>query len=205
MRLLIALVVWAACIAGAFELSSAVAGSIGNTTTTASSGSASSGSAPAASSFDASDVKATDSDSLFRAANLAKALAIVRKHFGTDAEVTDATVYPGYLDLTIVKAGQENDVYVDAQGAYTPTSMGSAAGDQVFALSQLPLDGPQTLALRIAKYGGTPESKLAYMVVNVDSTTNRIEWLVYPLQGNRVEYFQAASPTSLIHGFLASG
>ncbi|MGO9791435.1 MAG: hypothetical protein ACLP8S_18630 [Solirubrobacteraceae bacterium] len=156
-------------------------------------------------SFDASKVKATDPLSLLRTANFAHALATLRAHLGAGVEVTDAALYPGYLSLTVVKSGQEADVYIDAEGTYEFNSTGGAAGDAVFPLSDLAAGGPATLAHRIAQYGGTPTSQLGYMVIDVDPTSNRVQWLVYTLPGSRVEFFQAASPTSLIHGYLADG
>ncbi|MGO9971854.1 MAG: hypothetical protein ACLP01_03285 [Solirubrobacteraceae bacterium] len=209
MRLLIALVVWVGCIGGAWEIQQAVASnypsSSSSSGSSASGGGASTGSGGGASSFDPSSVKATDSDSLFRTANFTKALATVRKQYGADAQLTNVALYPGYFDPTIVRGGQEVNDDVEADGTVNVSTGGSAQGDQTFPLTQLPADGPQTLAERIAKYGGTPESELNYMVIDVDPTSGKIEWLVYPLQGSKVEYFQAASPTTLIHGFVNGG
>src|ERR1700685_2385083 len=110
MRLLIALVVWIAAVAGAVAGSSVVADSIHNKPvgTTAGAGSASeSGGAP----FDASSVKSTDPRSLFRTANFSRALAAARAHLGAGAQLENVALYPGYLDLTAVKAGSEIDFY----------------------------------------------------------------------------------------------
>lgn len=161
--------------------------------------------APAAGTFDASTLTATDPLSLFRTANFAKALATVRTRLGAGVEVSEAALYPGYLALTAVKSGQEDDVEIDAQGSYESTSMGGASGQAEFPLSELAVNGPATLAQRIAQYGATPETHLHYMVIDIDPTSNKVEWLVYPLQGSRVEYFKASSPTSLIHGYVAGG
>jgi hypothetical protein len=150
-------------------------------------------------------VKATDPLSLFRAANLGKALAAVREHLGAGIGVTQAALYPGYLSLTVVRSGQEGDVYIDAESNYAFTSMGSAAGDQVFPLGDLAVAGPATFAQRIARYGDTPQSQLRYMVIDVDPVSDQVQWLVYTAPGSRVEYFQAAKPTSLIHGYIAGG
>jgi hypothetical protein len=160
---------------------------------------------PGAGTFDASTLQATDPLSLFRTANFAKALATVRTRLGAGVEVSEAAVYPGYLALTAVKSGQEDDVEIDAQGNYESTSMGSAAGQAGFPLSELAVNGPATLAQRIARYGATPETHLHYMVIDIDPTSNKVEWLVYTLKGSRVEYFHASSPTSLIHGYIAGG
>jgi hypothetical protein len=185
MRLLVALVVWAAALVGAFALSSAVANGIHST-----------GLAGSGGSFDASSVASTDPQSLFRTANLARALAIVRAHLGPDAQLDNVALYPGYLDVTAVPAGSEVEFYVDAQGGYQITDTGgNPGGDTLFPLARVTANVPAALARRIATAGHVPESQLNYMVVDVNPATNQLEWLVYPHQGNQVEYFQASGAT----------
>src|SRR5579863_1262019 len=116
MRLLIALIVWAGCAFGAFEVQTAVGNSTGSTAST-SAGGGGGGSAPGGSaagggggasgggtstsgggsSFDASTVTATDSDSLFHAQNLAKVVAAARSALGAHSRFEQFVVYPGYL------------------------------------------------------------------------------------------------------------
>lgn len=202
MRVVLALAVWIVAVAGALELSSAVASSIHSSpASTAGSGGGSSG---GGSSFDASSVKATDSQSLFRTANFTRALAIARAHVGANAQLDDAAVYPGYLDLTVVKAGSETDFYVDAQGGFQTTDTGGNPGNTtLFSLTKLKADAPEALAKRIATEGGVPESQLAYMVPGADPISNQFTWLIYPVQGNRVEYFQAPGATGQLLVLLA--
>jgi hypothetical protein len=57
---------------------------------------------------------------------------------------------------------------------------------------------------RIATSGGVPESQLHYMVAEIDPSANRFRWLVYPLQGNRVKYFQAAGATGQLLEYLSN-
>jgi hypothetical protein len=208
MRVVLALAVWIVAIAGALELSNAVASSVHTSpASTAGSGGGSSagGSSGGGSSFDASSVKATDSQSLFRTANFTRALAIARAHVGANAQLDDAAVYPGYLDLTVVKAGSEIDFYVDAQGGFQTTNTGGNPGNTtLFSLTKLKADVPEALAKRIATEGGVPESQLAYMVPEVDPISNQFTWLIYPVQGNRVEYFQAPGATGQLLELLAN-
>lgn len=179
LRLVIALVVWAAAVVGAAALSSTVAGSIHNKAASTSGGG----------SFDASTVKAADSDSLFNTANLTKALTTVRKHTGADAKLDSAALYPGYLDLTLVKGGVESDFYIDARGQFdTNESGGSPGNDKLFGLSRIKASVPASLARRIAAAAKLPTSKLNYMVVEDDSIDG-FRWLVYPVQGTSAEYF----------------
>src|ERR1700674_5537521 len=117
MKLLIALVVWAAALAGAAELSSTVAAKyksagtshVSTTTSTVSTGSPS---------FNPSSVKAADRLSLFKTPNLAKALTIARARLARDSQLEDATIYPGYLLLTFVSGGSARQVVIEANGAY---------------------------------------------------------------------------------------
>ena len=203
MRVLIAMLVWACAIAGAAELSSVVASSIhtspagasgssggssGSGGSTGSGASTGSGGAP----FDASSVRATDSRSLFRTANLARALALVRAHYGAGAKLDLVAIYPGYASLTVVRGGSEIDVYVDAVGAFRPTNTGGNPGAlPLFSLSRVQAAVPAALARRIEMLGHVAESQLNYMVAEVDPSDGHFRWLVYPLHGNRVEYFQA--------------
>jgi hypothetical protein len=193
MRILAAVVVWVAAVAAAAGLSSAVAGSIHDTRTTGSSsanGGSTSTPTPAAP-FDASAVKATDSDSLFQASNLARALAIVSRERGADAEVSDFVIYPGYLSISIVDNRQQIDFYIDAHGSVNSNTTGaSPAGATVFPLSKIHADGPARIAARIAANSRVTEAELHYFVVRTDPVTGHFQWLVYPVEGSADQYFQ---------------
>ncbi len=205
MRLVIALFVWVAAAAGAVLLSSAVASGIHSSPASGSGSGSASGSGSGSSSFDASSVKATDADSLFRTNNFTRALAIARAHLGAGAQLDDAAVYPGYLDLIAVKGGSELDFYVNAAGAFqTDDTGGSPGATTLFSLAKIKPGVPQALARRIAGEGHVPESQLNYMVPEVDPISNQFRWLVYPLQGNRVEYFEAPGATGQMLELLSN-
>src|ERR1700691_2804501 len=142
MRLLIALVVWAGCAFGAFEVQTAVGHSTGSTASTspgggggasaggggAGGGSSGGGSTSGGgSSFDASTVTATDSDSLFHAQNLAKVVAAARSALGAHSKFEQFVVYPGYLSVLSDKNGNELDFYDDAEGHANSESTGAPA------------------------------------------------------------------------------
>ena len=212
MRLLIALIVWIAAVAAAAELSATVAGSIHTTraAATTSSGSASSSASGSgsptrsgASSVDPTSVNAADAVSLFHTANFARALAAVRAHLGAGTRVAQLALYPGYLDLTAVRPGGEVSVYIAVDGRYEQNDTGGDPGSSPpFALARLGADVPARLAARIATVGHVPEAQLNYMVAETDPTDGRFRWLVYPHQGNRVEYFET-SGTQLLE-YLAN-
>jgi hypothetical protein len=211
MRLLIALIVWIGAVAGAGELSTVVAHSIHNAPAgaagTSGSGSGGGGSDAGSSGapLDASSVKPTDALSLFRTSNFTRALTTVRSHLGAGAQLDMLALYPGYLDLTAVRAGSEVNVYIAADGRYTETNTGgNPGGSALFSLKRVKTDVPAALARRIATSGHVPESQLNYMVVQVDPADHHFRWLVYPRQGNRVEYFQATGATGSLLEYLTN-
>jgi hypothetical protein len=182
MRLLIALLVWAAAVAGAAALSSLVASQVHTERATAS--------------FDAAAVTATDPRSLFRTANFARALATVRKHFGSEAQLNDFVLYPGYLSATVVTSPTAStDVYVNAAGRYDASDGGEPGSTPKFSIGRIAVNAPALLARHIAVAGRTPESQLRYMIAEVELITDRFHWLVYTVPGSQVEYFQSRSPT----------
>jgi hypothetical protein len=210
MRLLIALVVWIAAAAGAAELSIAVesavkkhpSGASASTATPGSSGQSGGGSVAVPS--DPSSVKSTDAVSLLHTANFSRALAAARAHLGPGAHFSDLALYPGYMALTAVTAAGETNVTIDANGTYMQLSTGgSAAGSAVFPLARVRPDVPAALARRIATSGRVPVSQLNYMVVQGDPTSPGLRWLVYPKQGNRVEYFEAPGAGGQLQELLA--
>jgi len=198
-RIFAAFVVWAAAIAAAAGLSSVVAGSVHDTpTSTSSSGSSSSttqsgftGNVTPTAPFQASNVKATDSDSLFQAANLNKVLAVARREYGADAKVSDFVIYPGYLSMTLDQGGTEIDFYMDASGSQDTTKSGApASGDDVFKLSKVQATAPAVIAGRIAGNSHVSESDLHYFIARPDPVSGHFQWLVYPNEGASDEYFE---------------
>jgi len=188
-RVLIALLVWAAALAGAAEVSSLVATQVRKERVTAS--------------FDASAVTATDPRSLFRTSNFARALATVRKHFGSEAQLNDFVVYPGYLSATVVTSPTAStDVYVNAAGRYDATAGGTPGSTPAFSIARIAADAPARLARHIAVAGRTPTSQLRYMVADVELIEHRFHWLVYTVPGSRVEYFQTSSPTGRLFEYV---
>jgi len=192
MRVLVALLVWIIAVAGAVGISNVVADSIHNPP----------GSTAAGGSFDAGTVKATDSLSLFHTANFTKALATARSHLGPDATLDMVVIYPGYLDLTAVRGGSEVDVYVNAAGTYDETNTGGNPGDTpLFQLARVNDGDPAAISQRIAGSGQLPQSELHYMIAEVDSSTHHFHWLVYPVQGTAVEYFELAGPRGRLYEY----
>jgi hypothetical protein len=208
MRLLIALVVWAGCAFGAFEVQTAVGHSTGSTAPTSpgggggasagggsagggSSGGGSSGGGSTSgggSSFDASTVTATDSDSLFHAQNLAKVVAAARSALGAHSKFEQFVVYPGYLSVLSDKNGNELDFYDDAQGNANSDSTGAPASPPLLSLSVVSVATAMAIVKEITTTGKTPLAQLHYIVVDSDGT-GKAQWMIYTVTGSRVEYF----------------
>ena len=192
MRWLVALVVWAASVAGAVALSNVV--------------STSAKSQQAAASFDAGAVTAADSNSLFHTKSFGKALGIVRSHVGAGAKFDSLVIYPGYLSTTQVKGAREADVYVAANGRFDVTDTGSHIGsDPLFTLRHVRADAPARIAQRIDALAHTPLSQLHYMVYEADPETHRARWLVYTVQGNPITYFQISGPNGRLFKLGSGG
>lgn len=203
MRLVIAILVWAAAIVGAIAVSTAVSNSIHTTpaasaSTGAGSGASSSGgssSSSAPSGPDPSSIKAADKLSLFQAANFNRVLSQARAALGPNARVTNFVVYPGYVSITADKGSTEVDYYANANGGVDNSGGGSAGGGPSFPLSKIAPGSAAVLAHRIATAAHTPQSQLHYLVVDVDPVSGQTEWLVYATDSSPVEYFKASGPT----------
>lgn len=212
MRLLVAAVIWIGAVVGAFGVSTTVAHSIhtsstsngagagagpvsGGGTSSSTGGGSSSGSS-SSSSQDPSSVTASNSASLFHTVNFARVLSVARSHLGAGAKIDNFALYPGYLDLTAVKGGNEINFYISAFGTINQSTSGGAAGSTgLFPLSDIAAGAPAALAQRIATAAHVPESRLHYMVAMSDPISGKFQWLIYPLQGGKVEYFQTKGAT----------
>lgn len=224
MRVVIALIVWIAALAGALGLSSVVSSSIGSPKATAaatvpggsagspsgslgsSSGGSSGGSGTQTTSapFDASSVKPTDSQSLFRPTNFALSLAILRKHIGANPRIQLLRLAAGNVIVMYPGGGHDNEAIINADGSGMLENTGPIdPSTQLFPLSKVDAGTPAVLAARIAKFGNSPVSRLDYMVAEIEPITNAFQWLVYPVGGGTV-HFEAAGPTSSIHEFSGS-
>jgi hypothetical protein len=192
MRWLVALVVWAAAVAGAAGLSNVVAKDVHTQA--------------AAASFDAGAVTAADANSLFHTANFGKTLSVARNHIGAGAALDSLVIYPGYLSMTQVKGTREADVYVAANGRFDLTDTGSHIGDSaLFGLRRVRADAPARIARHIAAAAHTPLSLLHYMVLEPDSETHRLRWLIYTVEGNPITYFETSGPNGRLFKLGSQG
>jgi len=105
-----------------------------------------------------------------------------------------------------VRDGSETSFYVNSQGSYSVEQTGGSPGDTpLFPLERIDAAVPAALAARIARAARVPESQLHYMVAEVDLSSKQFRWLVYALDTNRVEYFQAPGATGQLLEYLRNG
>ncbi len=217
MKLLIALVIWIAALAGAAELSSTVAAkypSAGSSTVSAGSSTVSAGSSTVSAgsnatstgtaAFDPSSVKSADGLSLLRTANLAKALKIARAHLPRDASLSEATIYPGYLVLIFDTGGSAREVAIEANGAYSGSTPAGSSGRAHFPLKQLSAGVPSKLAKEIEASAHVAESRLGYMVLSANSGSGP-RWQIYPVKSGAVLYYDASVTGRGLVAWTASG
>jgi hypothetical protein len=199
MRVLIALLVWAAAIAGGIGVSTVVADSIH----TSGSGSASGG---GGSSVDVGAITASDSDSLFHTTNFSKALSTATTALGANAQLDSFTLYPGYLSIDAVNGKTDINFYVDATGSHSETTSNVVpTSDALFPLSDITSDFPATISQRIATLAKTPLSQLHYLIAETGADNKSLVWYAYPVSGSSVSYFQMKAPHGRLFEQLQTG
>lgn len=181
MRIVVAVLVWIAALAGAAELSSAVAGSIQHNRTTTTAGASSSGASAtaAAAPFDPSSVRASDGRSLLRGSNLARALTTVRHHLGAAPRISTAAVYPGYLSLVVLANGQLTSATVGADGSWHATTAGAAPSSTTFGPAALRPAVITTVLGRIETGAHVALARFGYVAVVAGPTAHQLIYAVY--------------------------
>lgn len=201
-RLLTALVVWAAAVAGALLLTMVVAHSIHPSTPSGIVASHAGGLSQRT--FNPSSVRPTDRRSLFVGTNFPRVLRVVRAHLGPRTEVQSVRIAPGEAQFIVIRSGREHFISARTNGDYNDLTNGSVtSATEVFDLSQVRADVPAALARRIARHGGVPISRLDYMVIATNPVEHTFSWDVYPK--NSAVHFQADNSTSPIQAFGPSG
>ena len=205
MRILAAVVVWAAAVAATLGVSAAVASGIHTTsTTTTAAGAPTPGVTPStpnvptpAAPFDASSVKPTDPRSLFVGSNFRRILLIAQRHMGPRANIEMTRIAPGAVQMTVVKGRKQSLIMIDIKGDYSSTDDGPLIGSaQVYYLAQLGAHVPSALAHRLATLAHQPTSSINYILVQPDPAAQEFFWRIYTTKPG--VYFQAAGANSPI-------
>jgi hypothetical protein len=148
--------------------------------------------------FDPTTLKTKDPRSLFVKSNYRKAFALVERKLGARAEVEDAELYPGQLELTVLSHHKERWIAVQYNGEYGSKPAGPMSADSptFFPLSDLAGDPPAVLTTRLEQEAALPVARVRYMIVSRPPGASKILWMVYTTNPNL--YFTANSATGPI-------
>ena len=98
-----------------------------------------------------------------------------------------------------VANGSDTNVYINANGKYEVLSTTDAAGNsRVFSLKHVGGASVDAVVQKIVTRAHFPLSQLHYLVIDGDPISHHLNWLVYPVRGTPVEYFETSGP----HGHL---
>jgi hypothetical protein len=122
-------------------------------------------------------------DSLFRTANLRRALAVLRKHTGAAATLTSFRLEAGGL-TTEIEGGAGRSVVVSKRLRLTsvPTPGVTPAGATV-ALTQLDPSAPERIMAQVTPRAGVGLGGVDYFLIAVDPSTGAPGWVVYLRNG----------------------
>jgi hypothetical protein len=160
-RLLVAIVIWLAAIAGAAGVSSAVSNSIHP-------------------SVDATSITAAQPGSMFEADNFAKALTTIKGRLGANITTQQVVIYPGYVSVEADRGSSSVFAVLYAGGRWREdVSDGAASQSATFPLSQVSPSDPRALVAKLAQSSHVPASSLRYMVAQPDSASKGLRWVIY--------------------------
>ncbi len=122
-------------------------------------------------------------DSLFRSANLNKALARVRGRVGPGAPVTSIKLEAGALTLVAQKGSAPESIVITKRLVLTHVPAPPAADQPPIPLSQLDPGAPERIAAAIGRRSGAGLKDIDYFAVDREPGTSTPRWLVYLRQG----------------------
>jgi hypothetical protein len=179
-RPVIAAVVWAAVVAGTLALGHLVAKRAG---TSAAKVDVTRAPLPRPTGA-AATIGPGSGSSLFRQANLARALGALTNRFGADGDIVALAIYPGQLD--VVMADGLGNARLVTEGPTAALHVGQAVpfegSRQAIGVSQVRADVPERLADEIAKLGGVPTAALDRFVLDLSGPL--AAWQILPLRGD---------------------
>jgi hypothetical protein len=122
-------------------------------------------------------------DSLFRTANLRRALAVLRKHAGPTATLASFRLEAGAL-TTEIEGGAGRSVVVSQRLRLTsvPTP-GVTPGGATLALTQLDPSAPERIMAQVTPRAGVGLGGVDYFLIAPDPTSAAPGWVVYLRNG----------------------
>ena len=116
-----------------------------------------------------------DKGSLYRAANLTKALDAMRKQIGANGQVTTFKLEPASIKSEIQKDGKAQTLIINSKFSPTPVAIGAAVSPP-FALNTIRADVPEKIVNGLASKGVTMKDVNYFVVTKLEGHTR---WLVY--------------------------
>lgn len=116
-----------------------------------------------------------DQGSLYRTANLTKALDAMRKQIGASGQVTTFKLEPASIKSEIQKDGKAQTLIINSKFSPTPVAIGASVSAP-FALNKIHADVPEKIVNALASKGVTLKDVDYFVVTDLEGHTR---WLVY--------------------------
>jgi hypothetical protein len=132
-----------------------------------------------------------DPRSLFRARNLRRVVAAVRRHAGAQATLASLRVEPGLANFEVLEGSRRETLLAGPSGRLQSLGTDAAPTGSTrdeFRFRRLDPAAPQRLMALLRRRAGLDPAKLNYIVADVDIISERPELLAYPKGGGSVHY-----------------
>ena len=124
-----------------------------------------------------------DSGSLYRAANLTKALDSMKSQIGANGKVTTFKLEPSSIKSEVEKDGKAQTLIINSKFDATPVAIGAAASAP-FQLSAINAGVPEKIVNALSSKGVSLKDVDYFVVTDLDGATR---WLVYTTGKGRFE------------------
>ena len=142
-----------------------------------------------------------DQGSLYRSANLVKALDAMKQQIGAAGQVTTFKLEPSSIKSEIEKNGKAQTLIINSKFAATPVAIGASVSAP-FALDKIRADVPEKIVNALASKGVTLKDVDYFLVSAIDGHT---KWLVYTANnGNFQANFAGGSVKPLGAGSVST-
>jgi len=116
-----------------------------------------------------------DNGSLYRSANLTKALDAMKGQIGGNGQVTTFKLEPSSIKSEIEKNGKAQTLIINSKFDATPVALGASVSAP-FALDKIRADVPEKIVSALSSKGVTLKDVDYFLVSDIDGHTR---WLVY--------------------------
>ena len=124
-----------------------------------------------------------DDGSLYRSANLTKALDSMAKEIGANGQVTTFKLEPASIKSEVKKDGKDETLIINSKFDATPVAIGAAVAAP-FSLSAIKADVPEKIVSALDSKGVSLKDVDYFVVTDLDGKTR---WLVYTTDKGRFQ------------------